>query len=68
MLCRTVIVPEIATMPVARITVPLGTVNVTPELTEKLVLWIALPGSVVAQLVAEVMAQTPPVVPSEPSP
>ena len=62
------IVPAILTVPVARITVPLGTVNVTLELTEKLVHWISVVGGLDTQLVSEVIAQTPVVVPSEPSP
>src|ERR1700733_12312136 len=64
----TVIVPAIVTVPLARILVPLPTVNVTPELTEKLVHWMPAVGGVVTQLVVLVIAQTPFVVESEPSP
>ena len=55
--------PEMTTLPVARITVPLGTISVAPEATVKVVNYRVLSGGLDVQS-AEPNAPTP----SEPSP
>jgi hypothetical protein len=55
--------PEMVTLPVARITVPLGTVSVTPEFTPKLVNCVLAGGSAV-QYAVPTRVYAPP----EPSP
>src|SRR5512142_1771649 len=57
---RTVMVPLLVSVPVQRITVPLGTVSVTPELMVRFTNWkLLLVGGVVLQLVLALRVRLP---------